>query len=292
VFTNLSQDHLNFHPDMHSYLRAKGRLFEELASGGKDAVAVVNEDDPVAGYIKQVNRGRLITYGLATRADVRAEAVYTGRDGSRFRARTPHGAIEVRLAHLGDYSVHNALAAVACGVALGLPSGHIRDGVAGAPQVPGRFELIDEGQDFLVIVDYAHKPAALERVLQSVRALNQRRLIAVFGCGGDRDRGKRPQMGAIAARLADGVIVTSDNPRSEDPQRIIDEIVAGIPADTPATLCIEPDRAAAIALAIHSAAGGDAIVIAGKGHETYQLLGGRRLHFDDREVARAALRTR
>ncbi len=292
VFTNLSQDHLNFHPDMHSYLRAKGRLFEELGSGGKDAVAVVNRDDPASEYIEKVNRGRLLTYGISPRADVRAEDVSIGQGGSRFRARTPAGDVDVSLAHLGEYSVHNALAAAATGVALGLPLDEIARGIDAAPQVPGRFELIDCGQRFAVIVDYAHKPDALERVIRSVRGLRPRRVITVFGCGGDRDRGKRPIMGAIAARLSDVAVVTSDNPRSESPEAIIEEICGGIPADSAAEVVVEPDRARAIDTAMRLARAEDAVIIAGKGHENYQLLGDRRIHFDDREMARQALARR
>ena len=287
VFTNLSQDHLNFHPDMAHYRRAKGRLFESLGSNGKRGVGVVNLDDAEAEYFLGLNRGERLTYGTHPSADIRAEAIALGPRGARFLARTPAGETEIALSHLGDYSVHNALAAIAAGIALGVPLAAIREGIGATAQVPGRFEAVDCGQDFLVAVDYAHKPGALERVLQSARGLRPNRLITVFGCGGDRDRGKRPLMGAIAARLSDLVVVTSDNPRSEDPRAIIDEIVAGIPAGTP--LRVEPDRAKAIALALAEASRGDTVIIAGKGHETYQILGNRRIHFDDREVVRQEL---
>ncbi len=294
VFTNLSQDHLNFHPDMHHYLRAKGRLFEELESGGKPATAVVNVDDPASAHIIAVNRGRLLTYGAAPAAQVRARHLEMTLRGVAFAADTPAGSLAVELRHLGEYSVYNALAAVGTGLALGIPLAQIRDGLAAAPPVPGRFELIDCGQDFGVAVDYAHKPDALERLLGSARKLNPRRLITVFGCGGDRDRGKRPLMGRIAARRSDVVIVTSDNPRSEDPEAIIADIVAGVNEIDPGAHRhhTEPDRAAAIRLAITLARPGDLVLIAGKGHETYQLFADRRVHFDDREVARAAVRER
>ncbi|MBI4518554.1 MAG: UDP-N-acetylmuramoyl-L-alanyl-D-glutamate--2,6-diaminopimelate ligase [Deltaproteobacteria bacterium] len=288
VFTNLSQDHLNFHPDMHHYLRAKGRLFEELASGGKAATAVVNTDDLASAHIIAVNRGRLLTYGIESAADVRARGLAMALDGVSFSADTPCGSLEVSLRHLGEYSVYNALAAIGTGVAMGIPLAQIRAGLAQAPPVPGRFELVDCGQDFGVAVDYAHKPDALERLLASARTLKPKRLITVFGCGGDRDRGKRPLMGRIAARLSDLVIVTSDNPRSEEPAAIIAEITHGL-AGSATSYRVEPDRAAAIDLAITLAQPGDLVLIAGKGHETYQLFADRRIEFDDREVARAAI---
>jgi len=294
VFTNISQDHLNFHPDMHHYLRAKGRLFQELGSGGKSATAVVNIDDPASAHIIAVNRGALLTYGVSAAAAVRAHDMRTGLVGTRFRAATPRGDVEVDLPHLGDFHVHNALAAVGVAIALGIDRAAIERGLAMTPPVPGRFELVDCGQDFRVAVDYAHKPDALERLLRSVRHLAPRRVITVFGCGGDRDRGKRPIMGRIAAALSDVVIVTSDNPRSEPPERIIAEIVAGTRAVPGAAsrVAVEPDRAAAISNAIQLAQPDDVVIVAGKGHETYQLFADHRIHFDDREHVRAALRRR
>ncbi len=292
VFTNLSQDHLNFHPDMHAYLRAKGRLFEELASGGKAATAVVNLDDPHSQYILGINSGRLLGYGRAPEAQVRAIATTTGLDGTRLTLLTPEGSADVRLQQLGDYQLHNGLAAAAVGTALAIPLPTIVQGLSQATEIPGRFELIDEGQEFRVAVDYAHKPDALERLLRSGRALGPRRLIVVFGCGGDRDRGKRPQMGRIATALADVVVVTSDNPRSEDPRAIVDEIVAGCEARPGVVVETIVDRAEAIRRAIELAEARDLVLIAGKGHETYQILGERRIHFDDREQARQALRRR
>jgi UDP-N-acetylmuramoyl-L-alanyl-D-glutamate--2,6-diaminopimelate ligase len=291
VFTNISQDHLNFHADMHHYLRAKGRLFQELGSGGKKATAVVNIDDSGSSHILEVNGGALLTYGRSEAADLRAVDIESDLGGTRFTARIAGASHAVELPHLGDYQVYNALAAFGAGVALGLDPSHILSGLASAPPIPGRFELVDCGQSFRVAVDYAHKPDALERLLRSGRSLHPHRLITVVGCGGDRDRQKRPLMGRIAAELSDVAIITSDNPRSEDPLAIIDGIVAGA-RQVPGAgdrLRIEPDRARAIAMAVALAQPDDLILIAGKGHETYQILGDRRIHFDDREQVRMAL---
>ncbi len=294
VFTNISQDHLNFHPDMHHYLCAKGRLFEELGSGGKAATAVVNIDDAAAAHIISVNRGRLLTYGVDRGADIRAVGVESELTGTRFQACTPLGTLSIAIPHLGEFHVHNALAAIGAGVALGLSADAIRDGLAVTPAVPGRFELVECGQDFRVAVDYAHKPDALNRLLQSARRLHPRRVITVFGCGGDRDRGKRPLMGRLAAQRSDVVIVTSDNPRSESPEQIIAEILGGVreAAANDCKVYSEADRAAAIAMAIDQAQTDDIVLIAGKGHETYQLFADRRIELDDRQVARAALARR
>lgn len=294
VFTNLGHDHLNFHPDLHHYRRAKGRLFEELGSGGKRATAVVNRDDPQAEYMLGVNRGEALTFGLDPGSDVRATECRSGLDGSSFLARTPAGEFPVAFPHLGEFHVHNALAAVGVGVALGLSPDTIAAGIAAAPPVPGRFELVDEGQPFRVAVDYAHKPEALERLLEGARRLGPRRLLTVFGCGGDRDRAKRPVMGRLAARGSDRVIVTSDNPRHEDPQAILEAIWKGVEEvpGGPERSVLEPDRNLAIRRAIREAEAGDLVLIAGKGHETYQILGHQWLDFDDRDVAGEALRER
>jgi UDP-N-acetylmuramoyl-L-alanyl-D-glutamate--2,6-diaminopimelate ligase len=294
VFTNLSHDHLNFHPDMHHYARAKGRLFEELGSGGKQATAVINVDDPTSEYISQVNRGGVITYGIERAADIRAEHIEHGSHGMRFTLHTPKGSVPVALRHLGEYSVYNALAAAGVGCALGIDLATIAHGLDTAPPVPGRFELVEAGQDFVVAVDYAHKPDALERLIRSARKLEPTRIITVVGCGGDRDRAKRPIMGRVATALSDQVILTSDNPRSEDPHAIIDDIAVGARAADPGALrhLLEVDRAVAIRSAIAMARPGDIVLIAGKGHESYQLIAGRRYDFDDRVHARAAIRER
>jgi UDP-N-acetylmuramoyl-L-alanyl-D-glutamate--2,6-diaminopimelate ligase len=294
VFTNLSQDHLNFHPDMHHYLRAKSRLFEELESGGKAATAVVNADDENSAAIVRMNRAALLMYGINSPADISARDIETSLRGARFVAVTPLGELAVQVPHVGEYHVANALAAVAVGLALRLNLADVGAGLAAAPPIPGRFERVDCGQDFTVAVDYAHKPDALERLLRSARALRPHRVLTVFGCGGDRDRGKRPLMGRLAAELSDLVVVTSDNPRSEDPERIIAEIVSGVRqvAGWETRVFTEVDRARAIDLAVGLAEPHDLVLIAGKGHETYQLFADRRIRFDDREQAREALQRR
>ena len=285
VFTNLSQDHLDYHETMDAYFHAKRRLFIEPDVDGRQPPAVVNVDDPWGARLADELRdlgGELVTFGLDSEGDVRAEAVEVGPTGSTFTVDELAFSTCLR----GRFNVSNALGVVAAGRVLGLQDEAIRRGIEHVTGVPGRFEAVDEGQPFAVVVDYAHTPEGLANVLGEARALAAGRVICVFGCGGDRDRGKRPLMGEIASRLADLAIVTSDNPRSEDPNAIIDEIVAGA-AETPQ---VEPDRAAAIELALDAAREGDIVVIAGKGHELGQEIAGRTIPFDDREVARDLLR--
>jgi UDP-N-acetylmuramoyl-L-alanyl-D-glutamate--2,6-diaminopimelate ligase len=280
VFTNLTQDHLDFHGTMEAYFDAKRRLFLESSPP-----AAVNVGDPYGRRLAEELRalgGELVTFGFAEDADVRAEAVDISASGARLRAR----GIEVATKLRGRFNVENVLGAVAAGRLLGIADEAIAAGIERLEGVPGRFEAVDEGQPFTVLVDYAHTPDSLENVLRSARGLTSERLICVFGCGGDRDRGKRPLMGRIAAELADLPIVTSDNPRSEDPRAIIEEIVGGAQGE----LEVEPDRREAIARAIEAAAPGDVVVIAGKGHEQGQEFRDRTVPFDDREVAREALR--
>jgi len=287
VYTNLTQDHLDFHPDMEAYRRAKGQLFTALKAEG---VGVINRDDPYADYFIGCCPGKVLTYGRTEAAEVRAEEVRSDITGLAFRAVSPAGEVDLRLQLLGEYNVLNALAAVAVGITLGVDLDTIRAGLE-ATRVPGRFEMVDAGQDFGVAVDYAHTPDALENVLREARKMNPRRLIVVFGCGGDRDRTKRPQMGRIAAEWADLVFITSDNPRTERPEAIVADIEAGLPADRAHCRTLV-DRTSAIQAAIAAAGPGDLVIIAGKGHETYQILGRERIPFDDREVAAAALRQR
>ena len=292
VFTNLTQDHLDFHGSLDEYGRAKRRLFELLAGSPKRRrTAVVNGDDPWGGRMVAGLDLDILTFGLGAGHRVRAARWTSSLEGIHMHVETPRGAVDLDSPLIGEHNVMNLLGAVGAGIGLGLEPGAIARALAGVTAVPGRFEQVRAGQPFLVIVDYAHTPDALQRVLETARKLTSGRLGVVFGCGGDRDRGKRPIMGGIAARLCDQVWVTSDNPRSERPQAIIDEIVVGLrdtrrPAGSYVT---EPDRAAAIRAALEWARRGDTVVIAGKGHETYQIVGSDVLSFDDREVARQVL---
>jgi UDP-N-acetylmuramoyl-L-alanyl-D-glutamate--2,6-diaminopimelate ligase len=291
VFTNLTQDHLDFHKTLDAYRAAKRLLFERVEP---DGIAVVNADDPSAQAMASATRAPVITYGIGSRADVRAEDLRLHLSGAEFTAVTPQGRFPVRLRLHGRFNVYNALAAIAATNALGVPHKVIGPALAEFAGVPGRFEAIQEGQPFGLIVDYAHTPDGLENVLQAVKDFATGRTLVVFGCGGDRDRTKRPVMGRIAVRLADVAIVTSDNPRSEEPQAIIDEIVTGTRDRGPGTLRarveVEPDRRLAIRRAIELARPGDVVILAGKGHEPYQEVRGVKHPFDDRVVAREALR--
>ena len=294
VFTNLTQDHLDFHGTLEEYRRAKRRLFELLARSPKARrTAVVNTDDPsgtamVAGLDVEV-----LGFGLREGARVRAVDYTSSLDGIRMTAHTPAGRVDIRSPLIGEHNVMNLLGALGAGLALGQAPDAIARALGAVGAVPGRFEQVRAGQPFLVVVDYAHTPDALERVLATARKITRGRLGVVFGCGGDRDRGKRPLMGEIAARLADRLWVTSDNPRSENPQAIIDEVVAGVPAAASAERSAKiADRRHAIRAALLWAAAGDTVVLAGKGHETYQIIGADVLPFDDREVARQILAER
>jgi UDP-N-acetylmuramoyl-L-alanyl-D-glutamate--2,6-diaminopimelate ligase len=295
VFTNLTQDHLDFHGTLEAYGRAKRRLFELLAASPKGRrTAVVNGDDPwgarmVAGLDLDV-----LSFGLGAGNRVTATRWTSALDGIHMHVETPHGAVEIASPLIGEHNVMNLLGAVGVGLGLGLAPAVLGRALGGVSAVPGRFEQVRAGQPFLVIVDYAHTPDALERVLTTARKITPGRLGVVFGCGGDRDRTKRPIMGEIAARLADRVWITSDNPRSEPPPSIIDDIVVGVRRvwAGPDRYAMVADRRVAIFAALSWAGPGDAIVIAGKGHETYQIVGPDVLPFDDRDVARQALSER
>ena len=279
VFTNLTQDHLDFHGTIERYFDAKRRLFTETRPP-----AAVNLGDSHGRELAQELEGhqRLLTFGFAEDAELKPENLEVGPRGARFTA----AGIELESRLRGRFNIENVLGAVAGARLLGIPDEAIAQGVKELRGVPGRFEAVDEGQPFTVLVDYAHTPDSLENVLRTARDLAHNRLICVFGCGGDRDRGKRPLMGRIASELADLAIVTSDNPRSEEPEAIIAEIVSGAEADVD----VEPDRRDAIARAIEIAREGDVVVIAGKGHEQGQQFGDAIVPFDDRDVAREALR--
>ena len=278
AFTNLSEEHLDFHGTMERYYAAKRRLFV----GPEPPPAAVNVGDAygreLADELRALGRAPLLTFGFADDAEIRPD----GLEHGRLRA----GSIELETRLRGRFNVENVLAAVSVALLLDVEDEAIAEGIARVEGVPGRFETIDEGQPFTVVVDYSHKPGALENVLRTARDLATGRVLCVFGCGGDRDRTKRPLMGRIAGDLADVAIVTSDNPRSEDPDAIIDEVVAGAPG----RLEVEPDRAKAIGQALEGAQAGDVVVIAGKGHEQGQELDGRVVPFDDRDVVRATLR--
>jgi UDP-N-acetylmuramoyl-L-alanyl-D-glutamate--2,6-diaminopimelate ligase len=294
VFSNLTRDHLDFHADMEAYFAAKRRLFEMLPA---DAPAVINMDDPRGASLVDISK-RPVTYAITNAADVTPGPIEMTLAGLRFDVKSPNGTIRIASKLVGRPNVYNILAATATAQALDVPTAAIESGIAELSGVPGRFEVVSQSPDAVtVVVDYAHTDDALRNLLETARPLSAKRLITVFGCGGDRDRSKRPLMGMVAARLSDVVVITSDNPRSEDPARIIDEIERGIPAGREASSrapVIESlvDRAAAIERAVAMAAPGDVVLISGKGHEKYQQIGDRVLPFDDGEVARAALAKR
>jgi UDP-N-acetylmuramyl-tripeptide synthetase len=289
VFTNLTRDHLDFHGDMDGYFAAKRILFDRLLR--PDGTAVINADDDWGKKLASSLAGpRVWTYSLQAPATIRAENLQLSLSETRFVAQTPAGAFDIASPLLGLFNVRNLLAAAGAALAAGLSPDAVRTGLAAVTGVPGRLERVDAGQDFTVVVDYAHTDDALRNLLETVRALKPRRVITVFGCGGDRDRTKRPLMGAVAARLSDIAIVTSDNPRSEPPEAILDEIKRGMNGGKPGReRHFILDRREAIARALELAGAGDVVVIAGKGHETYQVLRDRQIPFDDREVARELL---
>ena len=296
VFTNLTQDHLDFHKTLEAYRDAKARLFGLLARSRKPRrAAVVNVDDPAGAAMicatEADPRVRILTFGLRAPALLRPRRWESGMAGITLEVVTPGGEVAITSALVGEHNVMNLLGAVGVGLALEKEPAQIGRILSGVATVPGRFERVEAGQPFLVVVDYAHTPDALENVLATARKLLKpgARLGVVFGCGGDRDRGKRPIMGGIAARLADRAWVTSDNPRSERPEAILAEIETGIPATAAGRHESVADRRRAIQGAVGWAREGDVVVIAGKGHETYQIVGSEMLPFDDREVARTAL---
>ena len=282
VFTNLTQDHLDFHPSMEEYFLAKRRLFEAC-----QGLRVTNVDDPFGRRLAE-DFPDALTFGIESEdAALRAEALRPGLAGTSFEA----GGLELHVGLPGAFNVLNALGAIAAARHLGVSDETIAAALPTAATAPGRFQPVDEGQGFALLVDYAHTPDSLDNVLRAARGLTKGRVIAVFGCGGDRDRGKRPRMGEIAARGADAVVVTSDNPRSEDPYAIIGGILAGIPQAASARVEAIEDRRAAITRGVEIARDGDVVVIAGKGHEQGQeLSGGRKVPFDDAAVARESLR--
>ncbi|ADI01570.1 UDP-N-acetylmuramoyl-L-alanyl-D-glutamate--2,6-diaminopimelate ligase [Syntrophothermus lipocalidus] len=291
VFTNLTQDHLDYHRTMDDYREAKLKLFRRLKN--KDGhFAVINRDDPSWTVFRDATPSRVVTYGITDEAAVRATEVRVEPEGSCFTLKWPEGDLRLSLNLSGWFNVSNALAAAAFALKEGISPEVIKRGLEKVSGIPGRFETVKCGQDFTVIVDYAHTPDGLENILKTARAIAKKRIITVFGCGGDRDRGKRPLMGKIAAECSDFSIITSDNPRSEDPLAIIEDIVTGVKKVPNSRYTVIADRRVAIGQAINMAQAEDMVIIAGKGHETYQLLKDEVLPFDDREVAKEFIKER
>ncbi len=285
VFTNLSRDHLDFHGDMESYFEAKKKLFTGL-TGVKPKLMVLNMDDPRYESLRAIDPPRVITYGMQPAAEICPSHYHFGWDGTDATYKTPLGELEVHTSLMGKPNLYNIGASIGVAVGLDIPSGAVQSGLQRLRNVPGRFELVSAGQLFRVIVDYAHTDDALEKVLRSAREITSGRVIVVFGCGGERDRTKRPVMGEVATRESDYAVVTSDNPRGEDAMEIIREIEGGMKG---ARYRVVADRREAIRTALGEAQKGDTVVIAGKGHETYQTIGDRSYAFDDRVVARELL---
>ncbi len=298
VFTNLTQDHLDFHQTMEEYFQAKLRLFREYVSSKQKTSpkrALVNVDDPYAQKVIQGCDIPLWTFGIHSSADIQAENIHLSLKGTSFTVSSPHGSFQVNSHLVGEHNVSNMLAAVGVGLEIGIAPSQIEQVLNSVTQVPGRFERVDEGQSFSVVVDYAHTDDALSRLLEAAQAIKSGRILTVFGCGGDRDAGKRPKMGQVAAKQSDIVILTSDNPRTENPREIILDIEEGIkclPPTDRGVYEVIPDRAEAIRFAINAAHADDLVLIAGKGHEDYQILGTEKIHFDDREEATSAIRQR
>ena len=286
VFTNLTRDHLDFHGCEAAYLKAKEKLFHQLKDGSEPR-AVINLDDRAGSALSGRLKASVVTFGRHQNADVRLTGEVRRGAKTVLSLATPAGDFDIATVLTGNFNCSNVMAAVGCGLALGIGPNDINRALAEFEGLPGRFERVDEGQQFDVIVDYAHTPAGLETILHTARELTEKRLICLFGCGGDRDTGKRPLMGRIAGELSDLVILTSDNPRSESPESIIEQIHAGM--SDPERATVITDRREAIASAIASAHAGDVVVLAGKGDEDYQIFADEVVDFDDREVARECL---
>lgn len=294
VFSNLTQDHLDFHKTMEEYFQAKLRLFTGLTGTQKsNKRAILNVDDPSGQRIKALCPVPVWTYALKAKADLQAEQVHLSLGGTTFTAATPAGSFPVESHLVGEHNVYNLLSAIGVALHEGATPDQVREAVGHLNNVPGRFERVTAGQAFTVVVDYAHTEDALVRLLTAAEALKAGRIITVFGCGGDRDRGKRPKMGSVAVRYSDVVVLTSDNPRTEDPLSILQEVETGVAEALRERPYVEyrkvADRREAIHAAVGEARAGDMVLIAGKGHEDYQIIGTQKLHFDDREVAREAI---
>jgi UDP-N-acetylmuramoyl-L-alanyl-D-glutamate--2,6-diaminopimelate ligase len=281
---------MDYHKTFEEYFAAKRRLFQGTGAGAPET-AIVNVDDEYGKRLDGLAK-KTLTYGLESGADISTKKFHLSFDGLTFTAQTPNGKFQVASLLVGRINVYNILAAIGAAQALGISNETIEAGIRNLESVPGRFQRIDQGQPFLVIVDYAHTDDALESLIRTARELNSKgRVITLFGCGGEKDRTKRPVMGEVSGRLSDLTILSSDNPRAEDPLKIISDIIVGL-QKTGGKYLIEPDREKAVALAMDEARAGDMVLLAGKGHENYQMLAGGTVEFDDREVARRALRER
>ncbi|HEV2173843.1 MAG TPA: UDP-N-acetylmuramoyl-L-alanyl-D-glutamate--2,6-diaminopimelate ligase [Nitrospira sp.] len=294
VFTNLTQDHLDYHRTMEEYFQAKLRLFTGLGKGKKPGQrAIINMDDPRGAEIRAACSVPVWGYAVKSQADLKAERVHLSMNGSAFSAATPAGTFAVESRLVGEHNVYNLLGAIGVALHAGATCDQVREAVAKVINVPGRFERVSAGQDFTVVVDYAHTEDALVRLLTAAQALKSHRIITLFGCGGDRDRGKRPKMGRAAVEYSDVVVLTSDNPRTEDPMAILREVEVGVREALQSRSHVEyhlvPDRREAIEMAVRLARTGDIVLIAGKGHEDYQIVGAKKVYFDDREAAREAI---
>ncbi|GEN30340.1 UDP-N-acetylmuramoyl-L-alanyl-D-glutamate--2,6-diaminopimelate ligase [Cerasibacillus quisquiliarum] len=294
IFTNLSQDHLDYHKDMNDYLRAKSLLFSQLGNDyplNQKRFAIINEDDVASALLKKSTGQYVLTYGYHKQADVMAKNVKLHIDHTSFQLETPIGSIDIQSRLIGLFNVYNMLAAASAAICHNVSLHTIKEALESMTGVDGRFEPVVVGQDFGVIVDYAHTPDSLENVLTTIQEFANKKITVVVGCGGDRDRSKRPLMAQVAVKYADEAVFTSDNPRTEDPNQIIEDMVQGLnEKETNYTVIV--DRKKAIEYAIQKAESEDIVIIAGKGHETYQQIGTEKIHFDDREVAREAIKNK
>jgi UDP-N-acetylmuramoyl-L-alanyl-D-glutamate--2,6-diaminopimelate ligase len=284
IFTNLTRDHMDYHPTLEHYRDAKGKLFEQIGAKG---IVALNADDEVSAHYAKNSEAHVVYYGIKRKSDVSAQVELGTFNGTRLRMKMGTEEVLVHTRLIGTHNVYNILSAAACTWAMGYDLDHIKAGIENLTAVPGRLEPVEAGQDYAVLVDYAHTDDALRNVLNCLRPLVRGRLLVVFGCGGDRDRGKRPKMGRVASEMADKVFLTSDNPRSESPTAILSDVVEGIRKGSDYT--IEPDRRAAIKLALQCAQKDDVVLIAGKGHETYQIFKDKTVGFDDRQISREIL---
>ncbi|WP_010530448.1 UDP-N-acetylmuramoyl-L-alanyl-D-glutamate--2,6-diaminopimelate ligase [Lentibacillus jeotgali] len=292
VFTNLSQDHLDYHPDMNDYLHAKSLLFAQLGNTyneGQKKFAVINEDDPNSAFLIKSTAQHVLTYGCQSGAQVKAEDINLDVTKTTFTMHTPIGSVMINSSLIGKFNVYNMLAASAAAISAGIPLEVIKEALEAMQGVSGRFEPVEGSHEFAAVVDYAHTPDSLENVLQTIKGFAENNVYVVVGCGGDRDKTKRPLMASVALQYADQVIFTSDNPRTEDPQAILDDMTKGL---NETHFSVIENRKDAIFHAISLAKKGDIILIAGKGHETYQDIGRARYDFDDREVAKAAIQAK